>query len=357
MKDTMGDTSARKRLDYIDIAKALGMLAIMWGHVAVGNSVTFVYAFHIPLFFFLSGMVFVQDKYPDFRSFVKRRIDTLIKPYIIYSFITWAIWALFSFATHVEVDSYWMPLLETFIAQGSEGYLVHNVPLWFVTCLFVVELLYYWISKLPEIINVIVCLFLAVLSYVLINDCISFDFTTLPWSLEVAMAAIIFYAIGHLLIKNVGHQRVELIVNKNKWLSLLVTIASFVIVYYGSLYNGKVSMGHANIHNPLIFYPIAFIGVLAFIIMCSLIAQSKVNDSKCIQVVKWFGQNSFIAMVIHNPIKGFVIAALALVLGIKKMAIMRGTCTAVLAFLITLLTTIAIMLLINKINNNSKDTK
>ena len=87
----MADTLIKKRLDYIDIAKALGMLIIMWGHIAVSKSVTFVYAFHIPLFFFLSGMVFVQDKYPDFKSFVKRRIQTLIIPYIIYSFITWAI--------------------------------------------------------------------------------------------------------------------------------------------------------------------------------------------------------------------------------------------------------------------------
>ena len=43
----------KKRLDYIDIAKALGMLTIMWGHIAAGKSVTFVYSFHIPLFFFL----------------------------------------------------------------------------------------------------------------------------------------------------------------------------------------------------------------------------------------------------------------------------------------------------------------
>lgn len=165
----MTNTLVKKRLDYIDIAKALGMLTIMWGHIAVGKSVTFVYAFHIPLFFILSGMVFTQNKYPDFKSFVKRRIQTLIIPYIIYSFITWAIWAMFSYVTHVKVESYWMPLLQTFIAQGSEGYLVHNVPLWFVSCLFVVELVYYWISKLPDVWNVIVCLLLAIMSHVLIN--------------------------------------------------------------------------------------------------------------------------------------------------------------------------------------------
>lgn len=344
----------KKRIDYIDITKALGMLTIMWGHIAIGKSVTFVYTFHIPLFFFLSGMVFVQDKYPDFWSFVKRRIQTLIVPYIVYSFITWAIWAVFSYVSHAKVDSFWMPLLETFVAQGSEGYLVHNVPLWFVSCLFVVELAYFWIAKLPDIWNLIICVLLAVVSYVLVNYCSFFDFTTLPWSIEVAMAAILFYASGHLFIKHVGHQEFEQLVNKKRWVSFLVVLALFIVVFYGGLYNGKVSMGHASMHNPFIFYPIAYLGLFAFITMCSLVAQSKINDCKWMNIVKWFGQNSFIAMVIHNPIKGFIVFALAFVLGMKKMTIMQETWTALLALLFTLVATSIIMLLIVRIKNKRK---
>ncbi len=339
-------TIEKKRLDYIDIAKALGMLTIMWGHIASNKSVVFVYAFHIPLFFFLSGMVFVQDKYPNFLSFLKRRIQTLIVPYIIYSFITWAIWAAFSYVSHANVESYWMPLVETFIAQGSEGYLVHNVPLWFVSCLFVVELVYYWVAKLTDIWNLIVCVLLAVLGYVLVNYFEFFDFTTLPWSIEVAMSAMVFYATGHLFIKHIGHKKFEQSVNKNRWVSFLIILAMFVVVYYGALFNGRVSMGHADINNPFIFYPIAYLGVFAFIILSSLIAQSKANDYKWMNGVKWFGQNSFIAMVIHNPIKGFVLVVLTSVLGMKKPSDNYGTLTALLALLITLVATIVIMWII-----------
>ena len=171
------------------------------------------------------------------------------------------------------------------------------------------------------------------------------------------MAAIIFYASGHLFIKNVGHQKFEQFVNRKRWFSFLLMLVLYVIIYYGGLYNGKVSMGHASIHNPFIFYPIAFIGVFAFIIMCSLIAQSRVNEYKWLQGVKWFGQNSFIAMVIHNPIKGFVIVALASLLGMEKMAVMRGTWTAILALLITLLATTAIMILIVRIKSKRKVVK
>lgn len=230
----MTDAIVKKdRFDYIDIAKAVGMLTIMWGHIAIGKSVTFVYAFHIPLFFFLSGMVFVKDKYREFGSFVKRRVQTLIIPYIIYSFITWAVWAAFSYATHARVESYWMPLLQTFIAQGSEGYLVYNVPLWFVTCLFVIELAYYWIAKLPDVWNVMVCLVLAAIGYVLVNYCTFFDFTTLPWSIEVAMMALIFYSTGNLFVKLIGHEKFKGFVLKRQLISIVCVIALLPIVYRG----------------------------------------------------------------------------------------------------------------------------
>ena len=131
----------------------------------------------------------------------------------------------------------------------------------------------------------------------------------------------------------------------------------FVAVYFGGLFNGKVSMGHASIHNPLIFYPIAYLGVFAFVTMSSLVAKSTINDSKWMNGVRWFGSNSFIAMAIHNPIKGFVVVALASVLGMERNVVMRGTWTALLALLITLVVTSAIMILIVRFKNKRKVVK
>ena len=62
------------RLEYIDFAKALGMFTIIWGHIIhYGWSNQIVYAFHIPLFFFMSGMVFKADKYNTVWEFIKKR--------------------------------------------------------------------------------------------------------------------------------------------------------------------------------------------------------------------------------------------------------------------------------------------
>ncbi len=188
-----------KRLDYIDIAKGLGMLAIIWGHIMEsGATNVFVYSFHIPLFFFISGVVFRKDKYITFWSFMKRRIKTLIIPYLFFSFLTWVLWAVYSKVTHSTVDSYIKPLLQTFIAQGSWGYLVHNVPLWFVSCLLVIEVLYYFICKMDRKIAVLVpCGAFALLSYLMEKLTGIFDFKTLPWSIGAAFAGIVFYGLGN----------------------------------------------------------------------------------------------------------------------------------------------------------------
>lgn len=344
----------QNRVDYIDFAKALGMLTIMWGHIATGASVRFVYAFHIPLFFFLSGMVFRPDKYTSFGPFVKRKVQTLIVPYIIYSIITWGIWAAFSYLTHSSVDSYWSPLFETLIARGSEGYLVHNVPLWFVSCLFVVELSYYWISKLKDGWVLLISVLLAPLGYILVNYVKFFDFTTLPWSIEVAMLAMIFYCLGHQIVKHFGYSKVQDIVGGKKLLSFVLMLIAFCLVYIGSQLNGQPSMGHANIHNPALFYPTALAGVLGMLIMSCLFSLSKLNLKGRFNGLKWFGQNSFIAMAIHNPIKGFIIIALAYLFHTGKMDIMRSTPTALLAWLICIFTTVICMIIIVKFKKRIK---
>lgn len=61
-----------KRLDWIDKAKGIGIILVVYGHVARGifnagipmNEKSFgiidsvIYSFHMPLFFFLSGFFF-----------------------------------------------------------------------------------------------------------------------------------------------------------------------------------------------------------------------------------------------------------------------------------------------------------
>lgn len=49
-----------KRLDYIDAAKGIGILLMVLGHIwtdSCAEIVIWLYSFHVPMFFILSGMV------------------------------------------------------------------------------------------------------------------------------------------------------------------------------------------------------------------------------------------------------------------------------------------------------------
>ena len=326
-----------KRLDFIDIAKGLGMLTIVWGHICLGGlSNAIVYSFHIPLFFFLSGLVFSPKRYGNFGEFLKKRLKGLLVPYVVYSVLTWMVWAVYSHLTHAQVDNYWFPLLQTFIAQGSEGYLIHNVPLWFVMCLFSVEIIYFFLSKLKDWANVLLCIVLCVLG-VLSSMSTSFDFSTLPWSIDVAVMALPFYASGSLLANHVPHAKLVKTVVENKWLSNVMFVISIIVVYLGASYNGHVSMGHADLgRSPLVFYGTAVFGVFGFMILC--IALSRLS-TKLVDGIKWIGRNSFRMMAVHNPIKGVVVVLVAKSLHTTTGVVSHYELFGLFAFIITLVIT------------------
>lgn len=336
-----------KRLEYNDLCKALGMLLIIWGHIKVNDwTNAFVYAFHIPLFFALSGMVFQRSKYPTLRVFLRKKASSLLLPYIVFSFITWAVWATFSFLTHTKVESYWMPLAETFIAQGSGGFLVHNVPLWFVTCLFVMELIYYFLSRLSKLNVVVLAVVMAGVSYALINYCNIFDVTLLPWNIEVALLGIPFFAAGNLAVEKWGHEKMVDYVKTHKALFCILICLLAIVVAIGSRYNGSISFGHAFLgKNVFVAYGCAFCGVVMMLALCMLLSVLRVN--KYLNWLRWFGRNSFYVMAIHNPIKGVIVVVLGFLFHIGTMVVSDSYLYSFIAFLLTITATVICLPLIS----------
>lgn len=76
---------------FVDILKGIAILLIVYGHItpgAVPFVTDWVSTFHIPLFFFVSGLLFNNIKYKDnlFRFF-KNRAKGLVFPFFVFSII------------------------------------------------------------------------------------------------------------------------------------------------------------------------------------------------------------------------------------------------------------------------------
>lgn len=136
------------RIEYIDMAKGFCILLVVFAHIhpdltryAWG---VFFDSFRMPLYFFLSGIFF--KRYSGIGEFGLKKINNLIIPLLffyaltyLYDALSWGIFRLNGTDTSAYERLSWWPFWE--IVRTGSSY--HNSPLWFLTALFEVNLLYY----------------------------------------------------------------------------------------------------------------------------------------------------------------------------------------------------------------------
>ncbi len=291
----LNKNDAKSRIDTIDVAKSVGMLFVIFAHINyTAAPLTVIYSFHMPLYFILSGITFNRSKYADFGTFIKRRFQTLIIPYLIFQFIS----ILFFFSAGLIFSGFSMQLLneslsyiiQVFISQGSAN--MYNRPMWFVLCLFAVEIMYYFISSYKKITVTVICIFLSAVGWFLESDYIAFDSNLLPWSLDSALFALGFYAIGNLLANPIKETLIRIKSNKHRIpICIAIALICAAIVIPLALLNGKVSLGSKILNNGFLFYITGITGTV-FILAISIILEK-------IKLLVYFGKVSFSLMGIH----------------------------------------------------------
>ena len=123
-------SASGSRLAWVDTAKGLGILLVILCHVHNEGVVNdWIYSFHMPLFFFLSGYLFRAGDDP--RDFLRRKVRSLLVPYFAFGIpltIFDVLWCGGSLA-----DVPWA-LLHLCLQKRM-------YTLWFLACLFVLEVL------------------------------------------------------------------------------------------------------------------------------------------------------------------------------------------------------------------------
>jgi fucose 4-O-acetylase-like acetyltransferase len=64
----------------IDFAKSIGIIMVVWAH-AYGPFGKYITAFHMPLFFFLSGMTY--KNVGSLKNYIGKKVNRLLKPFWI----------------------------------------------------------------------------------------------------------------------------------------------------------------------------------------------------------------------------------------------------------------------------------
>lgn len=143
-----------KRDRSIDVLRGLGMLFVIIGHMYSGPWVRYIFSFHMPLFFFLSGFSLAKKEDLDAPLvYLRRKCRTILLPYVVFFFLCLA---LNDLAFAPEGGLYLkVPLIAGAVAKAlvlSGGRLndipLYNFPLWFLPHLFVLDLAAYALMRL-----------------------------------------------------------------------------------------------------------------------------------------------------------------------------------------------------------------
>lgn len=181
------------RLKQFDILKGIGILAVLVGHIGVsGFPRSFIYGFHMPLFFFCSG-VFYKNK--PIGDVIISGIRQLLIPYLffltVYNIVSWSL-LIFHGSSFFEAISVVLSR-NNIINYDSNIY----KTIWFLPCLFFVKVVYSLLRRFFKS-GIVVFSITALLYFV---DCFFLD---TPLFGDTILCVLLFYCLGDLFssIKN-----------------------------------------------------------------------------------------------------------------------------------------------------------
>ncbi len=127
------------------------MLLVVLGHVSAmpKDLILWAYAFHMPLFFMISGMVFRYEKYASARACVIDKAKKLLAPYAMLFIINIPLWyvnrKIFGHSSATPMD-----MLIGFITANSNLGAMSSGALWFLPTLFLVSILFWGLVHLDR---------------------------------------------------------------------------------------------------------------------------------------------------------------------------------------------------------------
>lgn len=185
-------SDALNRISWIDTARGLGLLAVFVGHLNVPMASAWVYTFHMPLFFLLSGLLYPGCEKYTFTQFAWKRFKGIVIPFFTLGSVI-ALFYCCLYAYYHEPASTYLEMLKSFLIQE------HYWTVWFLTALFFSQILYYCIDKwfhrwdyAVTVVSLIICI-IGLLRYRL-------GWGALPWNLDIALIAQFFFHLGYRLM-------------------------------------------------------------------------------------------------------------------------------------------------------------
>ena len=183
------------RIEYIDLAKGFCICFVVMFHIMgtipiIGTQIT---SFRMPLYFFLSGVFF--KSYENLGGFLKRKINKLLIPYIFFQVILGYLYPYIMFYVFGRECpcSYFSNMWFFMECKGVGG------PVWFLWCLFVMNIIFYFVYTIGKRCGYFPPLFIFLLGSV--GFLLGYYRISLPRNIDSALTAMPFFYFGYVLFR------------------------------------------------------------------------------------------------------------------------------------------------------------
>lgn len=261
-----------ERLPFIDIAKGIGILLVVIGHLLHSSTLPgmLIYQFHMPFFFLISGYCYNQDKYTGHISmFAKARGMQLLVPLACFNLLLMCL----SFR-----------LFPDYTAESFSDHMMGAT--WFLLVLYGASILYSIIdcvnnNSFKVAILIIFLLCGCVLSFYNINP---------PYGLACIASAVFYYGVGN-LSKRGGI--ISNLFKKSAPIKLTFCLGTLFVMFSVPLFHlDRIALPE---HISLFTSIIPFAGITFAFLLSDWIF----SCGKYAIILSWLGKNTMVILCVH----------------------------------------------------------
>lgn len=290
------------RIDLYDFLRGMAMMLVVMQHADLPGGV-YITAFHMPLFFFLSGLVSGGKEQPEFCRFVSNKFKRLMVPYLIFGVLVVLMWYVIEAALHYPYD---VPMALLGILSGQYGFVpeAHSGIFWFLYVIFMAELLVYPVRKVFRGSNV--AKWGGVILFVLLSYGSNHWFTISIFMLDKAFMAAAFILLGSLM-KPVKEYLSD---GEYRWVEVIAIIGACGGVWISVAMNNQIVYMYLNQYgNYIWFFLGSFCGIVATLFTGKYLYRwiSK-NRTIVYKIIMWVGFNTLVLYPVHLIVKSVAIS-------------------------------------------------
>ena len=282
----------KKRIIWIDQLKCVAFIFVIIGHLSIpGTFKSWIYSFHMPLFFFSTGLTMNYEKISQtsFKDYFLTHAKRMLIPYAWMQMLSFCLRQVAVMVKHkgeVPVPAYLLGII-----TGNNNLVgAPSNPLYYVLVLFIAEIVIWAIVKLCKTNKT----WITLCSVLFLPAGLCFTSVPMVWHINCVPAAVFFIVVGNLLMDLYKAKR-EKLESLNGFLYIALILTLFAVGFACWKYNGRFSLYGNYYGEEFTVAALAATTTSAAIALCVM----KLPQMK---LVTFIGQNTLFYLGIHKPL-------------------------------------------------------